>query len=275
MELVDLDVNWQETCKVDYGVTGILRHTTKVFVKEKVAQEMVDKCFWNPLSKYYQMSYDDIINSWEINRERTQNIGHALDDYIGVILEPERMKDHHDLTYDQWVEKYKDDTEIMTVVNGWAKYWKHLEDIGYKMVKREQPFIREYHGKTLKGRADMILYYPPKDTILIIDWKSTADVTPSKKPAVRYMSGPEWVTKYPEEKLFSYGLQVNTYKHMLIPLCNRPYNINTAIIQIDRAGEAHAYPSPVPYDSKNMDELINWCVAQQIEHPDKYEDMMR
>ena len=266
MKKIELNIGWQERCDTDFYVTELLNYTEKPFDKISVAQRTHDKYYDDQTSKYYHMSVDDILAAWEEKAVRSQIIGHALDDFTGVIVEPVRMRDHYNITMQSWLDKYSNDTVIMAIANGWKNYWQRLSDLGYYFVCREQPLSRQCGDHTIRGRADMIVYYPPKNTVLIIDWKTVEKMDNGTSFSVP-MLGPDWVKRYPQCKLNHYGLQVNTYHSMVEDICNDEYNITSAIVHIEHNGNVNTYQHPVKYDREQMDELLSWCIKRKIEEP--------
>lgn len=273
MDVIDLGIDWQEKEETEFCVTEILRYTEDPFNKKQAANNIFLNKFIDPTSQYYQMTPEQIIEQWDKKRLRSQEVGHALDDFTGIITEPARMKDHQDITMESWLSIYKNDEEITRIAKAWYGYWKKLEERGFKMVRREQHFHKDYAGHSVRGRSDMILYYKPTNTITIIDWKTSEDITCERKKHFG-LHGPKWCAGLAQEKLTHYGLQVNTYHHMLEDLIpkDKQYNISECIIQITRNGQVNYYKNPIPYVRGDMQELIEWCVNERVKNPDLYAD---
>ena len=270
MEKVNLDINWQErTDESEYSVTQLLRYVDDPFNKKERSKAVSDRHFNDPTSEYYKMTPEQIEKKWADNQLMSQRIGHALDDYTGLVIEPERM--HEDgMTMSSWEQEYGDIDGIIKLVHGWESYWDILQTLGYQFVKREQHFHYTWEGKVVRGRADMILYYPDRDTVVIVDWKTSKNIVVDRKKHFG-LHGPAWVNGLAQEKLTHYGLQTNAYRRMLIPLCERPYNITTAIIQVGRDGTVHPYRNPIPYIEKDMDELMSWCINEMTIDPHRFD----
>lgn len=271
MERIDLDIDWQEKVDTDYCVTELLRYVDDPFNKMERAISVNARQYANPESPYFMKSPEEIVKIWTDKQLRSQEIGKALDAYTGLVEEPDRMRDHYDTTWESWNDLYNNDETIMTICNGWKTFWEGLEKLGYKMVKREQHFHKEWNGKSVRGRTDMILYYPPKDALLLIDWKTSEVMNVARKRRFG-LHGPDWCSGLAQEKLTHYGLQVNTYRTMLQDCCNKPYTIHEAVIQIARDGKANVYREPVLYNRHQMDELIEWCINENIKDPDRFKD---
>ena len=261
MERINLDISWQPWRRTDHYVTKILKYIEEPFDKEAKAKDMFEKYYDDLSSKYYHMTAQEIQDMWEAAVTRAQIIGHALDDYIGLRVEPESML----MTMDEWMLSYGDDETIMKIVKGWEAYWTRLENLGYKFVCRERYLHRVSDGISVRGRFDMVVYYPPLDCVVIIDWKTSDAITSEKK--YYGLKGPVWVQMLPKEKLTMYGLQTNAYRWMLTPLCNHPYKVVTLVVQIDKEGEAHAYKNAVKYDDASMERLLQWCILENEKNP--------
>ena len=85
--------------KCKYSVSKIVEVMSTPFDKEGVANNTFSNHFNNPNSKYYHMSVQEIIESWNAKAELGRNNGKALDTYIGMILENHESEDI--------LEKYK------------------------------------------------------------------------------------------------------------------------------------------------------------------------
>ena len=248
----------------------MLHYLNDKFEKEKQAQAMFEKYYDLEGSKYYQMTKEDIIAKWDATTERSIDLGHALDDFTGLTIEPENMK----IDREMWKRKYGDDEEIMNIVRAWYRYWKGLEELGWKLVTREQHLHKLYNGHTVSGKADIILYYPPSNTIAIIDWKTTDKLVSATK-RLNPIHGPEWTMGMTQEKLTHAGMQASVYRDMvedLIP-SDKVYNIVTAIVNVKKDGSVSTYKDPVQYNKKNINDLMLWCIEQQMKDPDWEKDM--
>jgi hypothetical protein len=85
--------------KCKYSVSKIVEAMHAPFDKESVANKTFSKYFNDPNSKYYHMSVQEIIASWNAKAELGRNNGKALDTYIGMILENHESQ--------EILEKYK------------------------------------------------------------------------------------------------------------------------------------------------------------------------
>ena len=273
MEKIDLGIAWQGWPeKYEFSVTQMLHYLNDKFEKEKQAQALFEKQYNLEGAKYFGMRPEDIIKKWDDTRDRAIDLGHALDSWVGAVVEPEKTK--WSCNKEMWKERFGQDEEMVRIAKSWKKYWDGLEELGYKLVAREQHMHKDYNGHCVSGKPDIILYYPPSNTILIIDWKTTDKLVSATK-RLNPMYGPDWAKAMTQEKLTHSGLQCCVYRDMLEDLLpkDKVYNIETAIVNIKKDGSSNTYPHPVDYDKDRINELVCWCINKHFEDPDWEKDM--
>lgn len=273
MERVDLGIEWQSfPTPYEYSVTQILHYLNDEFDKEKQAEAMALKYYDAEGSKYYKMDAATIIRAWDMKRDRAIDLGHCLDDWAEAIIDP--GDEEHGMTRERWKVRHGNDKEKMNIIRSWTKYWHQLEDIGYKLVAREQHLHKYYGGHAVSGKPDIILYYPPTNEIVIIDWKTTNKLV-SEVKREHLIHGPEWTRGLTQEKLTHSGIQCHVYKDMLEDILpeGHDFKVSDAIVNIRKTGQIITYQNPVPYDKEKINELMDWGVRQKIEHPEWERDM--
>jgi hypothetical protein len=273
VERIDLGIKWQRypLC-YEYSVTQILHYLNDEFDKEAQAKAMEEKYYDVEGSKYYKMPAQAIIRSWDLKRDRAIDLGHSLDDWAEAIIDP--GDEEHGMTRERWQSRHGGEADKMNIVRAWTKYWHDLENLGYKLVAREQHMHKYYAGHVVSGKADIILYYPPSNTIVIIDWKTTDKLVSSVKRTC-LIHGPEWTKGLPQEKLTHSAIQCNVYRDMLEDILpDEPhYNISTAIVNVKKDGSVMTYHEPLIYDKNQTNELMEWGVSMKIAHPEWERDM--
>lgn len=202
-----------ESFKGTLSVSKCLEYLTKPFDKEGVAKKCFDKGFDDPNSKYYQMSVEAILESWEAKAAESCHYGSLSDDYICCRLEKPEMLESWKLDH-----SYDYDKRLKQSCNGFDQFYETLTTAtDYKYVDREvKMFIENDKGEKINGRLDCLFYSPSKDRLLVIDWKTSASVDKSNKWSK--MLGP----CYDKDECNGneYTIQVQMYKKALAETYN-------------------------------------------------------
>ena len=84
---INKNINYKELNKTNpISVSKIVECFKKPFDNEKMAEHCSRKYKNDETSKYFNMEPWEIIQMWDIAREKGQYSGRCLDDYIGCIL---------------------------------------------------------------------------------------------------------------------------------------------------------------------------------------------
>lgn len=259
MKKVNLNIPFEVPVKAPHYITGLIKYLNDEFDQVSVADNLVSKYHDDKSSKYYNMSAQDIISKWTETGQRAIFIGNALDDYVGLMTEPEKQK----LTKTQWSQKvdWINDEDIYNRTNAWNNYWACLEEGGWEMVAREIPLFYTVNGHIIGGRADMIVYNKRLNNITIIDWK-TADKI-DKDKFTKLAHGP--IANLYQDKATSYGIQVAFYKMALrniLPDELKDVNIDTCIIQICSSGRIIRTKNNISLTDSELIKLLSWCIEE-------------
>lgn len=259
MKKVNLNIPFEVPVKAPHYITGLIKYLNDEFDQVSVADNLVSKYHDDKSSKYYNMSAQDIISKWTETGQRAIFIGNALDDYVGLMTEPEKQK----LTKTQWSQKvdWVNDEDIYNRTNAWNNYWACLEEGGWEMVAREIPLFYTVNGHIIGGRADMIVYNKRLNNITIIDWK-TADKI-DKDKFTKLAHGP--IANLYQDKATSYGIQVAFYKMALrniLPDELKDVNIDTCIIQVCSSGRIIRTKNNISLTDSELIKLLSWCIEE-------------
>lgn len=256
--------------KAPHYITGLIKHLCDDFDQTSVANNLSNKYRNDSSSKYYNMSAQDIINKWTETGQRAIFIGNALDDYVGLMTEPEKQK----LTKTQWSQNvnWVNDADIYNRTNAWNNYWACLEEGGWEMVGREIPlFYTVYNNLNsyiIGGRADMIVYNKRLNNITIIDWKTTDKI--DKDRYTKLAHGP--IDNLYQDKATMYGLQVAFYKMALrkiLPPELKDINIDTCIVQVCSSGEIIRTKNNCSLSDAEIIKLLSWCIDEDKKAKEK------
>ncbi len=261
MEKINLNINFEAPRKSQYYITGLIKHLVDEFDKEGTAKKLAAKHFNDPASKYYGMTADQIVEQWTKAADAAVAVGNALDDYVGLVTEPEKMA----FTRDKWLDdvNYKNNSAVNKRCYAWTNYWDSMTQKGWKMVGREVPlFYTVNPGVTVGGRADMIIYNGDLDTIAVIDWKTTDEINGNKftKP----MKCPLVEGLY-QDKATQYGLQTAFYKMALkeiLPAELKDTKITTMIVQVRSDGTIAVTEDNIKLSIGQIILLLTWCIHQ-------------
>lgn len=242
--------------KCKYSVSKIVEAMHAPFDKEGVANKTFSKYFNDPNSKYYHMSVQEIIDSWNVKAELGRNNGKILDTYIGMILENHESKDI--------LEKYK--TSLSEIVatnkcNIFDKFYKENVENKLEYVTREQILHDETTG--VVGRFDALFLkndakLPGVQNLLLIDWKNTEKIETSN--LYNKLKGPLY--KYDDCELNRYTIQLYIYVYIL----RKVYHLNDIriiplLVQIGSV-EYTIYAPQIPYSDELVSDIISFAINE-------------
>ena len=242
--------------KCKYSVSKIVEVMHAPFDKEGVANKTFSKYFNDPNSKYYHMSVQEIIDSWNAKAELGRNNGKILDTYIGMILENHESKDI--------LEKYK--TSLSEIVatnkcNIFDKFYKENVENKLEYVTREQILHDETTG--VVGRFDALFLkndakFPGVQNLLLIDWKNTEKIETSN--LYNKLKGPLY--KYDDCELNRYTIQLYIYVYILRKVYHlTDIRIIPLLVQIGSV-EYAIYAPQIPYSDELVSDIISFAINE-------------
>ena len=242
--------------KCKYSVSKIVEAMHAPFDKEGVANKTFSKYFNDPNSKYYHMSVQEIIDSWNAKAELGRNNGKILDTYIGMILENHESKDI--------LEKYK--TSLSEIVatnkcNMFDKFYKENVENKLEYVTREQILHDETNG--VVGRFDALFLkndakLPGVQNLLLIDWKNTEKIETSN--LYNKLKGPLY--KYDDCELNRYTIQLYIYVYILRKVYHlTDIRIIPLLVQIGSV-EYAIYAPQIPYSDELVSDIISFAINE-------------
>ena len=242
--------------KCKYSVSKIVEVMHAPFDKEGVANKTFSKYFNDPNSKYYHMSVQEIIDSWNAKAELGRNNGKILDTYIGMILENHESKDI--------LEKYK--TSLSEIVatnkcNIFDKFYKENVENKLEYVTREQILHDETTG--VVGRFDALFIkndakFSGVQNLLLIDWKNTEKIETSN--LYNKLKGPLY--KYDDCELNRYTIQLYIYVYILRKVYHlTDIRIIPLLVQIGSV-EYAIYAPQIPYSDELVSDIISFAINE-------------
>lgn len=241
--------------KCKYSVSKIVEAMHTPFDKEGVANRTFSKYFNDPNSKYYHMSVQEIIASWNAKAELGRNNGKALDTYIGMILENHESE--------EILEKYKSSlNEIASnKCNVFDKFYNDNIVNKLEYVTREQMLHDESKG--VVGRFDAMFLkndanLPGVQNLLLIDWKNTEKIETSN--SYNKLKGPLY--KYDDCELNRYTIQLYIYVYILRKVYRlTDVRIIPLLVQIGTV-EYAIYAPQIPYSDELVCDIISFAINE-------------
>ena len=241
--------------KCKYSVSKIVEVMHEPFDKEGVANKTFSKHFNDPNSKYYHMSVQEIIASWNAKAELGRNNGKVLDTYIGMILENHESK--------EILEKYKASLNEIAAnkCNVFDKFYNENIVNKLEFLTREQMLHDETKG--VVGRFDAMFLKndvrtPGVQNLLLIDWKNTEKIETSN--SYSKLKGPLY--KYDDCELNRYTIQLYIYVYILRKVYRlTDVRIIPLLVQIGTADYA-IYAPQIPYSDELVCDIISFAINE-------------
>ena len=241
--------------KCKYSVSKIIEVMHEPFDKEGVANKTFSKHFNDPNSKYYHMSVQEIIASWNAKAELGRNNGKALDTYIGMILEKHESE--------EILEKYKASLNEIAAnkCNVFDKFYNENIINKIEFLTREQMLHDETKG--VVGRFDAMFLKNDVMThgvqnLLLIDWKNTEKIETSN--SYSKLKGPLY--KYDDCELNRYTIQLYIYVYILRKVYRlTDIRIIPLLVQIGTVNYA-IYAPQIPYSDELVCDIISFAINE-------------
>ena len=241
--------------KCKYSVSKIVEVMHEPFDKECVANKTFSKHFNDPNSKYYHMSVQEIIASWNAKAELGRNNGKVLDTYIGMILENYESK--------EILEKYKASLNEIAAnkCNVFDKFYNENIVNKLEFLTREQMLHDETKG--VVGRFDAMFLKndvrtPGVQNLLLIDWKNTEKIETSN--SYSKLKGPLY--KYDDCELNRYTIQLYIYVYILRKVYHlTDVRIIPLLVQIGTVDYA-IYAPQIPYSDELVCDIISFAINE-------------
>jgi hypothetical protein len=200
----------RNSTKKNISISKALGYLSKPFDKEGVAKKCEERGH-DPASKYYKMTADMIIESWENKAKISRDYGKKLDDYIGVVLE----SSSEELELYKLYNNIDTDKRLRSHCRAFDEFYKRMTKSGDTyIVCREQPlFYKLDENYSLQGRFDALAYNKRTKKLIVIDWKSNAEVETKIDRFTENMLGA--ASDLPNKSWWTYTIQTFFYRMCL------------------------------------------------------------
>lgn len=198
---------YKHTC----SVSKMCNFLKPVFDDVGMAEHCAKKGLEDPDYKYAGMTAEQILESWHEKSDTSKKYGSLLDTYAGMFFnkkdkEMSKWKKEHD---------FDNDERLHSTCQGINDFYEWLTaNTPYRYVTRELPvYCRSDNNQCINGRFDCLFYNEETNSYIIIDWKTTDDIT-TKNVYKNYLLGPAY--ELDECDMNIYTIQLHIYKKALV-----------------------------------------------------------
>lgn len=238
------------------------------FDSDGVAQKLYEDNFNNTNSKYYGMTKQEILDSWEKKAKLSCDYGKLLDSTAEHLLET-RNEDEYEMFLLDY--SYEDDESFKNEVDGITSFLETCALGGAEYIAREIPVCYKVDDDSVvKGRLDCLLYNPKKGNYIIIDWKSDDKI---QTEADRWTKNCLGAAKdYLQINSHLYTLQLYTYKAALLQSVLKGVDPDKVLCFVCNCPkhEVAGYPNKFklyeaafPYDEEKLNKIYSYCIKKK------------
>lgn len=174
--------------QIKQSVTKVVHDQFPSFDANKIARNLHKKHFEKDGSKYFNMSVEDIISSWDKNKNEACDLGTNLHKSIELFYNDEEVNN--------------DSIEF--------EYFKNFNNDYSHLVPYRTEWEVYHEEANIAGSIDMI--YKNKDgSLSIYDWKRSKKIEKTNN----FEFGLNELDHLPNSNFWTYGLQLNIYKYIL------------------------------------------------------------
>lgn len=192
------------------SVTSWIHKMFSEFNAEKIVDNMMNSKNWNENNKYWKMSKQEIIQSWEENGKNSRELGtymHLwiecfLNNSFGIDVITEEYIYNHQYLYNNLKNDFCQSKEI-------CYFLEFIKDTPELIPYRTEWVIYDEDVK-IAGSVDMV-YLNSDGTYSIYDWKRSKRIS-SDNPFHKFST---LISHIPDTNYWHYTLQLNTYKFIL------------------------------------------------------------
>ena len=247
------------------SISAIIGMITEPFDSEGVAQKTYNKHFSNPESQYYQMTVEQILESWAAKGQESLRYGRLNDEYIGLVLEGtedeiELFKLDHDADGDE---------RLGNQILSFNQFIENLPE-HIKYVTREKTLYYKINNTVLNGRFDALFYDAARNKYIIVDWKTSGTVDTEGNQWTSNLLGP--AKCFPNLNWYIYTIQVYFYKMALLqsgilPEVTSPDQIEVMIVnlpgrQFDDGKYYKEYYNAFEYDEDKLKGIFEFSIKK-------------
>lgn len=201
--------------KKTLSVSKLNEYLKESFDEITMAENCYQKGLKDPTYKYAGMSVNEILTQWHDKANESKHYGRLLDEYTDLLSN----KKDNDLELWKLNNNFNNDNRLNNYCKGVDQFIDFIIlNTNYYYVGREIPiFYENKNGNKINGRLDYLLYDDNTDSYIIIDWKTTENIT-IKNNYNKHLLGPAYMLDECDMNLYTIQLfiyklaLVNTYK---------------------------------------------------------------
>ena len=183
------------------------------FDADDVIKKMIKGKNWNPDSKYWGMTTEEIKKQWSDNGSAVSGAGTEMHFNIECFMNNPTLPQHY--THSDLFREYNISSKGLKEPESTPPEWKffinYIQDYPNMKPYRTEWTVYDEDIK-LTGSIDMV-YENTDGTLSIYDWKRSKDITSVNK-FNKYAITPS-ISHMPDSNFWHYALQLNTYKAIL------------------------------------------------------------
>lgn len=174
--------------RIKQSVTTLIHNKFPTFNGARVAKNLHRKNFENKDSKYFNMSVDDILESWNKNKNEACDLGTKLHKSIEFFYN-DIPEENNTIEFQYFLKFNKDFEMLVPYRTEWEVY---------------------HEEANVAGSIDM-LYENSDGSLSIYDWKRCKKIEKYNE----FEFGFDELDHLPHTNFWHYSLQLNTYKYIL------------------------------------------------------------
>lgn len=251
------------------SISTVLGMISEPFDSDAVAQKTYDKNFNNPESKYYQMTKEQILESWAEKGATSCKYGSQLDDYIGICLTGNETE--KELFYMDYIDG---DERMEGLAKSFDRFYNEkIKNGSLEFVNREQYlyFEVEVDGELwhVRGRFDCLFYNKETGRYVIVDWKSNGEIETEPTKWTKKLLGP--AKSLYDLSGIKYTTQVYFYKMALesLPLLVKNDIVDVAIVNLsgyneNKEPQLKIITALYPYEKTFIESILKYAIKKKI-----------
>lgn len=169
------------------SVTSFIHEFFEKFDSKAIIEKFYDRWQEDEYSKYYGLSPEEILDSWEENRVKQAQLGTDLHNAIELFYNDEKHETNNK-EFSHFLKFNEEHSHLKPHRTEWNIYSEDYE---------------------LAGSVDMV--FEEDDKLHIYDWKRSREI----KEQNRYQEGKYPLSHLPDTNFWHYALQLNIYKYIL------------------------------------------------------------
>ena len=245
--------------KKTLSVSKLNEYLKEPFDEITMAENCYQKGLKDPTYKYAGMNVNEILTQWHDKANESKHYGRLLDEYTDLLFN----KKDNDLELWKLNNNFNNDNRLNNYCKGIEQFIDFIIlNTNYYYVGREIPiFYENKNGDKINGRLDFLLYDDNTDSYIIIDWKTTENIT-IKNNYNKHLLGPAYMLDECDMNL--YTIQLHVYKKSLVETYRlAPYSrISVYVCNLLREPENGKYyklfPQNFEFNNNRINAFINY-----------------